>query len=153
MNLVRSWKIYTVVFKKWPAHGYSHSTQRAFPRVAESKYFLIRVSFLPKGEDARQGGWRVRECRVLKPSPTVCKGPSSLDGRGVSSLVLDSATPPYDFAQNDKGGFSIVRDYCLLKVKYNWWPWLKSDDEDMNTSTVRYIWRWVLMKSKKTLCL
>ena len=40
--------------------------------------------------------------------------------RGLSSLELDSATSPIGFAQNDKGGFSIDRDYCLLKVKYSW---------------------------------
>ena len=38
--------------------------------------------------------------------------------RGLSSLILDSATSPFGFAQNDKGGFSNDRDYYLLKVKY-----------------------------------
>ena len=73
--------------------------------------------------------------------------------RGLSSLILDSATSPFGFAQNDKDGFSNDRDYYLLKVKYSQWPWLISDGENMNTSTVRYIWRWVLMKLKKTLYL
>ena len=34
-------------------------------------------------------------------------------------MVLDSATSPFGFAQNDKAGFSIDKDDYLLKVKYS----------------------------------
>ena len=50
------------------------------------------------------------------PSATV---PSS-NGRGVFFMVLDSATSPFGFAQNDKDGFSNDRNYYLLKVKYSY---------------------------------
>ena len=82
-----------------------------------------------------------------------CERPPSPNRRSLSSLVSDSATSPFGFAQNDKGGFSGNRDYCLLKLNFSQLPWLISDGENMNTSTVRYIWRWVLTKSKKALCL
>ena len=126
MNLAHPWRKDLVVFLKCPTHGCCHSARRAFPGVAESNYFLIRVSLLPQGEDVCQGGWGVWECRFLKPSPTICDGPPSFDGRGVSFLVLDSATSPSGFAQNDIDGFynyrliSSVREVYFLKEIYIW---------------------------------
>ena len=86
--------------------------------VAESNCF-IAVLIVLSGEKVPHRRMRVLECRVVTPSPTVCDGPPSPNRRGVSSLVIDSATSPFGFAQNDKGGFSNDRDYCLLKLKYS----------------------------------
>ena len=55
---------------------------------------------------------------LSNPHPPSAMVPSSIE-KGISSLVLDSATSPFGFAQNDKGGFSGNRDYCLLKLKYS----------------------------------
>ena len=130
-----------------------HPARRALARSCRIQMFLSRVNPSHPGKRSSQDGWGLLECRVVNPSPTVCDGPPSPNRRGVSSLILDSATSPFGFAQNDKDGFSNDRDYCLLKLKYSQWPWLISDSENMNTRSVRYIWRWVLVKSKNTLFL
>ena len=138
MNRAHPWRKDLVVFLKCPTHGCCHSARRAFPGVAESNYFLIRVSLLPQGEDACQGGWGVWECRFLKPSPTICGGPPSFDGRGVSFLVLDSATSPFSFAQNDIDGFYNYKDWYLVSVKCIYWKRFISDGEELRRQ--RKLW-------------
>ena len=133
-----------------------HSARRAFARSCRIQLFLSRVNPFHLGKRSLTGRMRVLECRVVKLSPTVCDGPPSPNRRGVSSMVLYSATSPFGFAQNDKDGFSndsevhkkgltMVMDILLHR--------LISYGEDLYTRTVRYIWPWGLLKSKKTLYL
>ena len=70
-----------------------------------------------EGDRADEGFGNAELSIPHPPSATV--PPLPID-RGLSSLILDSATSPFGFAQNDKGGFSIDRDDYLLKVKYSW---------------------------------
>ena len=147
ISRARSWRMVTVMFLKRPTHGYCHSARRALPGVAESICFKAVSILLPQGEGARQGGWGIWQCRVVNPSPTVCDGHPSPNRRGVSSLILDSATSPFGFAQNDKSGFSYDRDYYLLKVKYSFWRSIKSDNEGSYKKTVTFILWWRVMKN------
>ena len=136
----------SVVFLKSPTLGCCHSARRAFARSCRIHLFFRVLILLKKWIGARQGRWGIWKCRVVNPSPTVCDGPPSPNRRGLSSLILDSATSPFGFAQNDKVGFSIDRDYCLLKVKYSWWPWIISDSEDSDV----YLTGGALYKQNRT---
>ncbi len=110
----------SVVFLKSPTLGCCHSARRAFARSCRIHLFFRVLILLTKWTGARQGGWGVLECWVFTPSPTVCDGPPSSIKKGISSLVLDSATSPFGFAQNDKGEFflTIVK---YIKRGWRWW--------------------------------
>ena len=107
----------------WKKHDFflHHSGQgRSFKKVELFSFIKWKLTLLPRGEGAHQGGWGVWECRGVNPSPTVWDGPPSPNRRGVSSMVLDSATSPFGFAQNDKGEFflTIVK---YIKRGWRWW--------------------------------
>ena len=97
-----------------------HSARRALARSCRIQMFLSRVNPSHPGKRSSQDGWGLLECRVVNPSPTVWDGPPSPNRRGVSSMVLDSATSPFGFAQNDKGEFflTIVK---YIKRGWRWW--------------------------------
>ena len=67
--------------------------------------------------DRADEGFGNAELSNLHPPSAAVPPPSHW--RWLSSLILDSATSPFGFAQNDKDGFSNDRDYYLLKVKYS----------------------------------
>ena len=97
-----------------------HSARRPWAQSCRIQLFLSRVNPSHPGKRSSQDGWGLLECRVVNPSPTVWDGPPSPNRRGVSSMVLDSATSPFGFAQNDKGEFflTIVK---YIKRGWRWW--------------------------------
>ena len=78
--------------------------------VAESNCFIIRVNPYQPGRRCPAG--RMRGFGMLGfHSLTHRLRRSSLSHRrGLSSLILDSATSPFDFAQNDIDGFYKYKD-------------------------------------------
>ena len=130
ISLATPWRMNLVLFFNAPLRVAVILLVGLWAGVAESNCFIAVLTLLPQGEGARQGGWgdlAMQSCQSL--THRLRRSPSSIK-KGISSLVLDSATSPFGFAQNDKDGFSNDRDYYLLKVKYSYWPWIISDSEE-----------------------
>ena len=56
---------------------------KGLPGVAESTATICEEQPSLWGEDVRQGGWEVGESALVRPSPSVCDGPTSTERRGL----------------------------------------------------------------------
>ena len=120
ISLATPWRMNLVLFFNAPLRVAVILLVGLWAGVAESNCFIAVLTLLPQGEGARQGGWGVLECWVVKLSPTVCDYSRSPNRRGEFSMILDSATSPFGFAQNDKGEFflTIVK---YIRRGWRWW--------------------------------
>ena len=90
----------------WKKHDFlllSFCTQGLGPELQNPIVFKPYQSFSPRKKEfgRTDGGWLLNS---HPPSATV----PPLPIEGVSSLVSDSATSPFGFAQNDKGEFFLT---------------------------------------------
>ena len=84
-----------------------HSARRACPKL-QNPHFKTRKITFSLGKVPRQGGWGVGERSLPRPSPIVCDGPLSRRVWVIFSM-MDSATSPFGFAQNDRVGSMLWR--------------------------------------------
>ena len=96
-------KFSEIPYAEMPLTCCRHSARRAFARSCRIQLFFESVNPPHKVNRCPTALMNVWQCRVVNPSPTVCDGPPSLNRRGLSSLILDSATSPSASRRMTKG--------------------------------------------------
>ena len=127
-----------------------------FPELQNPIVFKPCQSFSPreKESDRADEGFGMQGCEPL--THRLRRSPLSQSKRGIffGNRFCDFAFRlrakwqggvfSYDSEVYKKGAVDSAVSYDIILIFYG---------EDLYTSSVRYIWRWVLIKSKETLCI
>ena len=151
------WGMDSVVFLKWPTLSCGHSARRAFARSCRIQLFYSRVNPSHPGKRSLTGRMRFIGMPGCEPlTHRLRRSPLSQSKRSIFYGIRfcdfafrlraewQGGVFSYDSEVYKKGAVDSAVSYDIILIFYG---------EDLYTRTVRYIWPWGLLKSKKTLYL